>query len=1460
MAAMRFPNILGQSAPTQLVEEAVPTLCNRLSHATLASDRRSAILGLKSFSRQYRETVAEYGLRPLTSALIKEHASADTVKPILETLLILFIRGESEHDDHTRGWISHQSRIQNGKYPSPLLMDDVSMDQFSLWIADELSQKTETMTTLIEILGEHDDFYIKLYSLQILESLVATRATKTKDIILSIPTAISNLVSLLKDNLEPVRNEVILLLMALVNNNFQIQKLVAFENTFDTLFDIIDEEGGIRGSIIVQDCLSLISNLLLYNASNQKYFLETLCVPRLAKLISEPVDEVMDDDLGGTLEFVWNDQRIQNTIIALDICSSFAAQDNELKASNQTLLFKAGVHFTILRLVFSVDSDNAVRSSALWVIADLIAGNTHIQGEFSRIDVPYIDPTSPSHVQTYANRPVYMCLLNWCLYINSVHFFDLRMAAAHCLHAYFKDNLEIKTAFISEQTSAFTHPNGPPNPEGAESANTTARPDDRTPHANIFSSLMEYSHNMTINPYRTWFAAAVVLYLFEDSEDLKEVVRMVKTGDESTGEEVMTAIPAISGLLLTSLEMADHRVAIGYLMLLTVWLFADFAAVNDFLSDASVTNSLLAYLANNATDLSSLLHGMITLLLGVAYEFSTKSSAIPRSELHSLLQKALGQDNYTLKVKQFKDSSIFKNFDEDSRISSTKDETGLPDVYFDAIYVTMIKENFSRVKKSLFHDPQREPHGHVTYEMFEEMDGKLASTQMDLEIAAKASLENEHRLNSQIEAYEKTRIELEEVVSKAREESTEASAKLAEVNVSYTSTKVELEKCQKERDEFQRLSSQYYKELKDLSKSSQETSGSANTMKSKLDAAETSKKKLEDGINNMTREMMQMSRDKNELQATIKKLQKTIDSTEAEKSETKRVYEAQLSNMRSDLERTRTNLAALTSKYESMYQKHATEKRDLEQKIYDAEGNSAHLMDKLRAAASAFQDLKRKAESGSAGPAAGTHSDAIAQKDKIIEELRSTASGVEQLEKNLETLTIENQRIKSELISLGNVSHDRAKNEEGDHKEVAPQSDRIAELQTKNELLVQELEKLQSSTQLSSEGAETMLANKQSQIEELEKRLAEVEAEWKELEKINILMKGDTELSETRVKELRDELNVKSQTIAELTSQLQARSTDNDELLGNEQELASKLKSAKSKIEALQLEMEALRAELSDLRAQEFHASTREEELASTNAELKERLDHYVLNIAKLTSDITDLKDELENSVTQRDLALEQALRIEVDFTGSQNKVMECQEEIDQFRKLCELLESKVLCLTENLKEKELGTKMLQDDVEELQSDNEKLQNELQQEAHTKADLESRLSETQSEIEKLKSPSNNISADDSRHLEQTLAHYEDSNENLRSLLEMLKEEVERCHKKIASLEKDGVVEHRPSSARQDEQTQLIESLEAQLAEALSQQNSTQESALKFEAQERKYKEETEQLRSQVEAITFLATL
>ncbi len=63
--------------------------------------------------------------------------------------------------------------------------------------------------------------------------------------------------------------ETLVLLIDLTHQNPDIQKIIAFENAFERLLQIIEDEGGAEGDVIVQDCLELIQTLLKDNVSNQ---------------------------------------------------------------------------------------------------------------------------------------------------------------------------------------------------------------------------------------------------------------------------------------------------------------------------------------------------------------------------------------------------------------------------------------------------------------------------------------------------------------------------------------------------------------------------------------------------------------------------------------------------------------------------------------------------------------------------------------------------------------------------------------------------------------------------------------------------------------------------------------------------------------------------------------------------------------------------------------------------------------------------------------------------------------------------------------------------------------------------------------------------------------------------------------------------------------------------------------
>jgi hypothetical protein len=71
---------------------------------------------------------------------------------------------------------------------------------------------------------------------------------------------------------EMLRNEALLLCPALLAGNADLQKIVAFSGAFEKLFQIVNQEGGSDGGIVVQDALTALGGLLRFNVSNQVSF------------------------------------------------------------------------------------------------------------------------------------------------------------------------------------------------------------------------------------------------------------------------------------------------------------------------------------------------------------------------------------------------------------------------------------------------------------------------------------------------------------------------------------------------------------------------------------------------------------------------------------------------------------------------------------------------------------------------------------------------------------------------------------------------------------------------------------------------------------------------------------------------------------------------------------------------------------------------------------------------------------------------------------------------------------------------------------------------------------------------------------------------------------------------------------------------------------------------------------
>ncbi|EXJ82913.1 hypothetical protein A1O3_06729 [Capronia epimyces CBS 606.96] len=664
--------ILEAQAPArQTATDTIQTLSNRLSSATLLEDRRAAILGLRSFAKLYPASVASGALRDLIAGLRRDGDDSDTIKVVLETLLMLF-----EPDEK-----------------SPEASDDIA-----LWLADEFTQRQDNITALLDLL-ESGEFYLRLYVLQILSHISTARPQRTQEAIFSAPLGVSRVTSVLDDKREAVRNEALVLLVALTPTSAELQKVVAFENAFDRVFALIEGDGGLtHGSTTVQDCLSLLANLLNLNTSNQSYFREIGGIIKVRKLLSAVVEQ---EDSGDGVSDWMKPQRDMNLWGLLGLIQLFLAPGAQGTPVNQQAFWQTGVLQDVLRVAFHPAFSTGIRAKSLQACGDIIRGNHVLQERFGDLPVQIKQPDSPStngHATRsapdkqpqssrahYQERNVIEALLELALETSPLALFDVRLAASSCMEAFVEGHSGIKAHVLRRAIDG--HRAG----------------DDAIP--NMLTVLLEPpAARNNSDPYQQWIAAVLVLHLLYDTPETKDMALEVTEGDAENGEEVVTFIQSITSNVVAGVQhVEDERALLGYLMLLCIWLFEDPEAVNDLLGEGSNVSGLVAAvkIANSSMPLVA---GLCAFLLGIIYEFSTKDSPIPRTTLHGLLLNSLGRETYVDRLTKLRENVFVRDFE----VLPQTGNGGLPEVFFDKTFIAFLKDNFSRFLRAIDRDPKFE--------------------------------------------------------------------------------------------------------------------------------------------------------------------------------------------------------------------------------------------------------------------------------------------------------------------------------------------------------------------------------------------------------------------------------------------------------------------------------------------------------------------------------------------------------------------------------------------------------------------------------------------------------------------------------------------------------------------------------------------------------------------------------
>ncbi|GAA5978532.1 hypothetical protein JCM11641_007976 [Rhodosporidiobolus odoratus] len=746
-------NSLQQAAQASTIPQSatatIDRLCDRLLNGTQLEDRRAALLGIKGLSRDWKADVGSRAL-PILLGVLEEDAKDDVemAKAVVETMSLLCeveeVDGRPVRDD---------SGVRN-------------TDVF-------LATPTALHTLLTLLTPMH--FYLRFFTLQLLGILLANRPAQVQQYVLTAPGGVGRLVETLDDTREIIRNESLLLIIALTTQNADIQKLLAFEGAFDKLFTIVRNEGGIgSGGIVVQDCLAAVGGLLRWNVSNQNYFRETSSIPILAPLLLFPRVNALNPQSLATFAFQsWSEQKVINAGLVISLVRMLVGGAGSGRSSNQKALLQTGLTRCLIELALASNAPAVLKSQSLNALADILRLSSDNQSLLTSLIVtPLVPPLTPSSPETYNEDSANPDHPDYDPYAAE------DQQHQHHEHGHDHDEHEQSSSTnnwrrgepvpaVVAVVNLAVNGDGTPGREGLRvrasaaslfenyvaaanetqlhllSTMATPQPDSlddqghRTDSAGsiLLRALRTFpspTRNESFDSYVPFFACLLFSHLLFHSETSKAVARKIyfqgdsiEPGGEGDEDDRASLVAVLVGnLMMAQREQAQSqnaglrperalewsRVMIGYLTVLSVWLWESPATVKEFLSEGSNLQVLLQPVTQSS-GVDSVVQGLCAFLLGICYEYNREPGPITREMLHPILQSRVGADQFVSRILRLREDPRFRNVgptvlelidEDDASADDLGEEEGL---WFDFGFVEFLKTNYISVQRAILVDP-----------------------------------------------------------------------------------------------------------------------------------------------------------------------------------------------------------------------------------------------------------------------------------------------------------------------------------------------------------------------------------------------------------------------------------------------------------------------------------------------------------------------------------------------------------------------------------------------------------------------------------------------------------------------------------------------------------------------------------------------------------------------------------
>uniref|UniRef100_A0A7M4EKE4 General vesicular transport factor p115 n=1 Tax=Crocodylus porosus TaxID=8502 RepID=A0A7M4EKE4_CROPO len=608
----------------------IQKLCDRVASSTLLDDRRDAVRALKSLSKKYRLEVGSQAMDHLIQVLQTDRSDSEIIGYALDTLYNV---------------ISNDLEEEEQEENSQKQVDDLGSRFTEVFI-----KQSENITLLLTLLEEFD-FHVRWPGVKLLTSLLKQQGPQLQQIILVSPMGVSRLMDLLADSREVIRNDGVLLLQQLTKSNAAIQKIVAFENAFERLLDIITEEGNSDGGIVVEDCLLLLQNLLKNNNSNQNFFKEGSYIQRM-----KPWFEVGDDNCG------WSAQKVTNLHLMLQLVRVLVSPTNPPGATSscQKAMSNCGLLQQLCTILMATGVPADILTETINTVSEVIRGCQMNQDYFASVYAPSNPP-----------RPAIVVLL--MSMVNERQPFVLRCAVLYCFQCFLYKNQKGQGEIVSTLLPSTIDATG----------------------NSVSAGQLLCGGLFSTDSLSNWCAAVALAHALQENAILKEQLLRVQLAT-SIGNPPVSLLQQCTNILSQGSKVQTR---VGLLMLLCTWLSSCPIAVTHFLHNPANIPFLTGQIAENLGEEEHLVQGLSALLLGISIYYNDNSlENYSKEKLKQLIEKRIGKENFIEKLGFISKHELYSRAGQKPQPSFSS-----PDhMMFDHEFTKLVKELEGVITKAIY--------------------------------------------------------------------------------------------------------------------------------------------------------------------------------------------------------------------------------------------------------------------------------------------------------------------------------------------------------------------------------------------------------------------------------------------------------------------------------------------------------------------------------------------------------------------------------------------------------------------------------------------------------------------------------------------------------------------------------------------------------------------------------------